>query len=218
MTPVVRLDAPPAQAAAPPVAPAVAAASAAVAEVEAERAALSRLLHDDILQSLIAARYTAELSGAPEVVAAVRGAIAEAREAMWRLRPRTDDGRLLDALDDLAAHRSDLVIALHTTGVPERVDPAAATVAFRVVQAAVALCGAATVRIRVAVRAGVLTVAMCDDGPAYDDAAYTPGSDLTRWLSRAGALGGVARIGDSRSGGTTLWLEIPNALPTEGDR
>lgn len=185
----------------------------ALAEVEEERAALSALLHDDVLQSMLAARYTAELTGAPSaVVDAIRGAIDEAKNAMWALRPRTAEGRLVDALDQLAARSGPVLVTFRADGLPEQIDPAAATVAFRVVQAAAASCHGATVQVRVELVSAVLTVLVIDDGPPYDEVAYEPGSDLTRWLARAGTLGGRARVSEGPAGGTTLWLEIPNAL------
>ena len=184
-----------------------------VAEVEAERAAMSRLLHDDVAQALLAARYAADLAGAPDVSDAVRAAIREVSDAMWRLRPRTGDGDLVQALHDLASRHGDRVIALRAEDVP-LLSLTAATVAYRVVQAAVAASSATTVDVRAEVRYGVLTVSVSDDGPPYDAAA--PDSELARWLGRACSLGGSARVGQSATGGTTLWLEIPNALP-EGD-
>ena len=196
-------------------APVAARAVDAITEVEAERAALGRLLHDAVAQSLLAARYTADLAGAPDVAAAVQCALREVADAMWRLRPRTGEGNLVRALDDLAARHSDRVVALRTDGVPV-LAVAPATVAYRVVQYAVDASSASTVDVRVEVRSGVLTVAVSDDGPGYEDAVYAPDSELTTWLARVCSLGGVARVGTSPSGGTTLWLEIPNALP-EGD-
>jgi signal transduction histidine kinase len=193
-----------------PVRPTAAARAAeAVAEVEAERAALSRLLHDEVLQSLLAARFAADLAGAPDVRDAVREAIAEASSAMWRLKPRTAEGQLVRALDELADRKTGIVLTVRAAGVPERIDPAAATVAFRVVQAVLDACDATTVDARVEVRGGVLTVSVCDDGPSYETAVQAPDSELIRWLARAGTLGGRARIGDGPNGGTTLWLEIP---------
>jgi signal transduction histidine kinase len=194
-------------------------AAVALAEVEAERAALSRLLHDSVLQSLLAARFMADLAGAEDVRDAVREAVADASAAMWSLKPRTRDGQLVRALDELAERRTGVVLAVRADGVPDRIDPAAATVAFRVVQAAVEACLGATMDVRVEVRGGTLTVTVSVDGEAYDAAAYEPESSLTRWLARAGSLGGSARVGDTAAGGTSLWLEIPNALTThEGDR
>jgi signal transduction histidine kinase len=203
---------------APPRAGTATPAAALLAEVEAERAALSRLLHDNVLQSLLAARFAAELAGADDVRDAVREAIAEASAAMWHCRPRTTDGQLVRALDELAERHRDVVLAVRTDGVPERIDPAAATVAYRVVQAAVAACHGSCVKVLVELRAGVLTVSVCDDGPAYDAAAYASESELTRWLARAGAVGGSARVGDGPTGGTTLYVEIPNALRNEVTR
>lgn len=211
MTPVTSV-ATPLRAAAP------ARAAAALAEVEAERTALAGLLHDKVFQSLLAARYTAELTGADDVRDAVRDAMSEVTAAMWALRPRTAEGHLVRALGELADRRTGIVVAVRADGVPERLDPAAATVAYRVVQAAVEACLGTTMDVRAEVRAGTLTVTVCDDGPAYDAAAYEADSDLTRWLARAGTLGGTARVGDGPAGGTTLWLEIPDALINEGER
>lgn len=211
MTPVTSVDAPPRAVAVPR-------AAGALAEVEAERAALGGLLHDKVMQSLVAARFMAELKCAPEVRDAVREAMSEVAAAMWALRPRTAEGQLVSALSDLAERRTGVVVAVRSDGVPDRVDPAAATVAYRVVQAAVDACQGTTMDVRVEVRAATLTVSVCDDGVAYDAAAYEPGSDLTRWLARAGALGGSARVGDGTAGGTTLWLEIPNVLLAEGEK
>ncbi|HEV2889738.1 MAG TPA: hypothetical protein VGX28_05125 [Frankiaceae bacterium] len=188
-----------------------------VAEVEAERAAVSRLLHDDVAQALLAARYAADLAGAPDVADAVRAAIREVTDAMWRLRPRTGEGDLVQALGDLAARHGDKVLALRVEGLP-RLALAPATVAYRVVQAAVAAGDATTVEVRAEVRSGVLTVSVSDDGTSYDAAVHAPDSELARWLGRACSLGGTARVGASLTGGTTLWLEIPNALPEGDDR
>jgi len=66
-----------------------------LAEVEAERAALGRLLHDDVLQSLIAARYAADLAGAPQVAEALREAVAEAK------KPAAADAYTRDRLADM---------------------------------------------------------------------------------------------------------------------
>jgi signal transduction histidine kinase len=134
---------------------------------------------------------------------------------MWRLKPRTPDGELVRALDELAGRRTGVVLSLRTDGLPDRIDPAAASVAFRVVQAALDACAAETMEVRAELRAGLLTLSVCDDGPAYDAAMHAPDSELTRWLARAGTLGGRARVGDGPHGGTTLWLEIPDASAKE---
>ncbi|MDQ1713678.1 MAG: hypothetical protein QOE45_3128 [Frankiaceae bacterium] len=190
--------------------------AAALAEIEAERAALAGILHDDVLQTLITARWAAERNGDALVGDAVRQAIAEARAALWALTPRTEDGTLTDALRTLADRVApDRVLVVHADGVPGRMDVAAATLAYRVVQSAVAACSGRTVEVRVELRSGDLTVSIADDGPAYDAAVDAPGSDLIRWLARAGTLDGTARVGTSPGGGTTLWLQIPDALPKD---
>jgi signal transduction histidine kinase len=193
-------------------APRANAAVAGIAEAEAERAAVARMLHDEVMQTLVTARWLAERSGDEQVRDAVRDAMAEATATMWRLRPRTSDGRLVQALDQLADRYPDRVVCVRADGVPDVLNVAVATVAFRVVQAALAACTGRTVEVRVAVLRGVLEVAMCDDGPPYEAALAEPDSELTRWLARAGALGGSARVGDGLTGGTTLLLELPDVL------
>ena len=190
-------------------------AAEAVLAAEAERDALAGMLHDKVCQSLVAARFAADLARVPGVGDAVKEAFGELRAAMWALRPRTADGNLLDALAQLVERHPEKVVALRVDAVPDRLDVAAATVAYRVVQAALDACSASSVEVRAEVRGGVLTVTVCDDGPAYDAAVHAPGSELTRWLAYGGSLGGRARVGDGPSGGTTLWLEIPDALPRE---
>jgi signal transduction histidine kinase len=188
----------------------------ALAEVEAERAALAEVIHDDVLQTLVMARWSADRAGDARTVETVRAAITEAREALWALRPRTADGQLSEALYGLADHLAPgRVVVVRAEGVPGRLGACAATLAYRVVQAAVAACSGRTVDVRVEVRGGVLEVAVCDDGPAYDAAVDAPDSELTRWLARAGSVGGVARVGVGPDGGTTLWLQIPDALPKD---
>jgi signal transduction histidine kinase len=191
-------------------------AAGALAEVEAERAAAATLIHDDVLQTLVLASWAAERAGNASVRDAVRAAMAEAREALWALTPRTGDGRLGDALYGLADHLAPArVLTVRADGVPGRLDADAATLAYRVVQAAVAASTGSTVDVRVEVRSGELTVAVCDNGPAYDAAVHAPDSELTRWLARAGSLGGTAQVGTGPAGGTTLWLQVPHALPMD---
>jgi signal transduction histidine kinase len=190
--------------------------AAALAEVEAERAALAKVIHDDVLQTLVMARWAADRSGDTLVRDTVRAGITEAREALWALQPRTTNGELGLALYGLADHvLPDRVVIVRAEGVPGRLDPGAATLAYRVAQAAVAASSGRTVDIRVEVRAGVLEITVCDDGPAYDAAVDAPDSELTRWLARAGSVGGTARVGSGPDGGTTLWLQIPDALPKD---
>jgi signal transduction histidine kinase len=188
----------------------------ALAEVEAERAALAQVLHDDVLQTLVMARWAADRSGDTGVRDAVRAAITEATAAVWMLRPRTADGALGRALHDLADRVSpDRVVVIRADGVPGQLDVAAATLAFRVVQAALAASSGRLVDVRVELRSGVLEVSVCDDGPPYDDAVDAEDSELTRWLARAGTIGGTARVANGSRGGTTIWLQIPDALPMD---
>ena len=131
--------------------------SAVLALAEAEAAAVADALHDGALQALVVARYAADAAvrGGDPVAAreAVQAALVALRHAVWRLRPRGDQG-LVPALRDLALHLD------ATGGAPLRLDvdaaaaaaepalaPEAARVAYRLVQHATG-DRALTVRVR----------------------------------------------------------------------
>ena len=203
-------------------------AAAGVADVEHERAALAGVLHDDAIQSMVAARYAVDRAerGSPEdqpdhladARSAIQHAIVETREAMWNLRPRVTRGQLVEALYALSTRLTEgggPRIVVRADAVPARMATAAATLAYRLVQEAAGCAsrigGATRVEVRVTMRLGVLEVFISDDGSGYVSAA-APGGQLARWLDRVERLGGYVRLGDGFAGGTTLAIELPNAL------
>ena len=89
-----------------------------VAAAMEERARLAHVLHDDVLQSMVAARLALDLVGRTlrdstvlePVHAALDQAVADARLAMWELRPRVSaEGGLHAALTALAERRPEQV-------------------------------------------------------------------------------------------------------------
>ena len=148
-------------------------------------------LHDGPVQSLVAARYAADLAvrgGDPLLVRdAVQIALVELRSALWHLRPRTsaEDG-LAAALDLLSAQlvrdsRPGLALDL----APEAGDePVFAALAYRLVQAAALASGeqALSVVVRRTPIGSRLTVtgsADAIDGPAWSHAVAALGGRLT---------------------------------------
>lgn len=173
-------------------------AAALLQAAEADAAARADDLHDGALQALVVARYAADLAvrgGDPAVTReAVQEALVALRRAVWQLRPRGEDG-LAAALADLSAQRTGAGLpALELDLAPDadRLAPAAAGLAYRVVQAS----GATRVEARA--DGGELRLALVD------------GVLLPGWALRAEALGGRAEPGP------VLVLPLPD--PAEGDR
>ena len=106
---------------------------------ERELDQLADALHDGPMQSLMVARYAADAAvrgGELEPArAAVQDAVVELRELVWSLRPRGGDG-LVAALEQLVARRGARPLTLDLPSADVDVDPAVATLAYRVVQAA----------------------------------------------------------------------------------
>ena len=180
--------------------------SAVLSLAEAEADAAADGLHDGALQALIVARYASDAAVRGGDAAAARDAVQEAlvalRRAVWLLRPRGSKG-LLEALQQLATQVVD------AGGAPVLLDvdddaaavldtaltPAAATVAYRLVQHAT---GDAPVTVRVRRTSSGLRFAL--DVPLPDPA----GEAL-----RARAVGGALLA--TRDGAS---LHLPLSRPT----
>ena len=121
--------------------------SAVLSLAEAEADAAADALHDGALQALVVARYAADAAVRGGDAAAARDAVQEAlvalRRAVWLLRPRGSKG-LLEALQQLATQVVDAGCAPVVLDVDDdaaavldtELTPAAATVAYRLVQRA----------------------------------------------------------------------------------
>ena len=180
--------------------------SAVLSLAEGDADAAADALHDGALQALVVARYAADAAVRGGDPAAARDAVQDAlvalRRAVWQLRPRGEQG-LLDALQRLAAQ------VVEAGGAPVALDvddtdatvldtaltPAAATVAYRLVQHAT---GDAPVTVRVRRTSTGLRIAL--DVPLSDPA----GEAL-----RARAVGGALLA--TRDGAS---LHLPLSRPT----
>ena len=205
---------------------------------EAERARVSRDLHDDVGQALTSvllglrliesslAANEVELDDARRRTEDVRELVADAlrrtRKLAFDLRPTVlDDVGLLPALERLAQDitaRGDTTVALASDGLVEaRLPSEVETVVYRVVQEALTNvtrhAGAATASITVIVAGGRVRALVEDDGIGFDTgAAPTRGHlGLKGMAERADLVGGTVGLSSTPGSGTTILLELPLA-------
>ncbi|MBB5235233.1 GAF domain-containing sensor histidine kinase [Deinococcus budaensis] len=195
---------------------------------EEERRRISRELHDDTAQVLIAtsrrvARLARELDGdhkgrVDDILADLQQAIESVRRFARNLRPSVlDDLGLLPALEWLAgqAHTD---TRLEVSGPERRLTPALELTVFRLVQEALTNvdkhAGAHSAAIRVAYGPGGVRVAVTDDGQGF-----TPGQALARaqgghlgligLRERVALAGGLLDVESEPGRGTTLTFTLP---------
>ena len=205
---------------------------------EAERARVSRDLHDDVGQALTSvllglrlvesslADNEVELDDARRRTEDVRELVVDAlrrtRKLAFDLRPTVlDDVGLLPALERLARDmtaRGDTTVSLAAHGfAANRLPPEIETVVYRVVQEALTNiarhAGAATASITVIVAEGGVRALVEDDGVGFETAAApTRGHlGLKGMAERADLVGGTVELTPTPGSGTTLLLELPLA-------
>ena len=205
---------------------------------EAERARVSRDLHDDVGQALTSVLLGLRLlesslasdevalddarRRADEVHDLVVDALHRTRKLAFDLRPTVlDDVGLLPALEHLAqdmTSRGDATVALAAHGfAADRLPPDIETVVYRVVQEALTNitrhAEAATASITVVVADGRVRVLVEDDGVGFEtDAAPTRGHlGLKGMAERADLGGGMVELSSTPGSGTTVLLELPLA-------
>lgn len=209
--------------------------AAVIAAQEAERARVSRDLHDDIGQALTSVLLGLRLMerdhlgegegigpGRPvdELRALVADALRRTRELAFELRPTVlDDVGLAPALTRLAAvvsERSGLIVDAVVDSLPEHAGVAAdvATVVYRVVQEAltnvVRHAHASSASVAVTASAARLRAIIEDDGVGFDPAeALTGHLSLQGMTERAELIGGTVRVVSAPGVGTTVVLEVP---------
>lgn len=205
---------------------------------EAERARVSRDLHDDVgqaLTSVLLGLRLLESSLADDEVALdaarrrtddVRTLVADAlrrtRQLAFDLRPTVlDDVGLLPALERLSQEmtaRGDTTVAVAAHGfAADRLPPEIETVVYRVVQEALTNisrhASAATASVTVIVADGRVRVLVEDDGVGFETNA-TPMRGhlgLKGMAERADLAGGTVELASTPGSGTTLLLEVPLA-------
>ena len=195
---------------------------------EEERRRLSRELHDDTAQVLVAVgrrldRLTRELAGtartrAEDLRADLNAAIASVRRYARNLRPSVlDDLGLLPALEWLAGQAA-TPTRLEVQGAERRLGPDAELAVFRLAQEALTNVDkhahAASCALRVQFLEGALQVTVADDGRGFD-AANTPDLAARGHLGLMGLrervelAGGQLQLKSAPGQGATLRFSLP---------
>lgn len=206
-----------------------------IAAQEAERARVSRDLHDQIGQSLTSVLLGQRLvldaldgdperrdvhARAEEVRALVAEALNEVRQLAFELRPIVlDDIGLVAAVQRLAAdvserHALDLQVDLDDLSDDTRLPPDLETVVYRVVQESLTNvtrhADATQVRMSVRVCDGLLRAEIVDDGAGFDPTEARERSlGLIGMAERATLAGGSVEVVSAPGAGTTVRLELP---------
>jgi signal transduction histidine kinase len=188
---------------------------------ERDRAELASALHDGALQSLVAARYVADIAGSAvpdgsldEARRGVQDGLVDARRALWQLRPHAADGQdlagALDALGRQLAESIGLRVELTVDALPRTLRPVVASSAFRLVQemlrTSVRDRAATTATVTADIAGDMLVVTVTDDGVGQL-VEVPPG--LARWREWVTLLGGDVRLRGKRGGGGYLRARVP---------
>ncbi|MCE2542562.1 MAG: hypothetical protein J4F30_03850 [Acidobacteria bacterium] len=199
----------------------------------AERARLSREIHDTLLQSLVGVALqfdvlAGSLDGAPEqakrrlqtIRKDVEEYIREARESIWSLRSRPSGRSLATVLRETCEHASrdtDLALDFTVAGAPLQVSTVAEEQLVRICREAVTnvLLHAEARRIEVALQyeSDSILLRVSDDGHGFDAGRQTDDADghlgLVSMKERAESVGGGVEIVSNREGGTEVRAYMP---------
>jgi signal transduction histidine kinase len=200
-----------------------------------ERTRLAREIHDTLLQGFTGVSFQllaamGKLNGAAEsnaslnaVLALAQKTLADARQAVWDMRPPALQGddfceglrTALDATQSGAALTFDYAVR----GVPRALEPQVETVVFRVAQEAVANvvkhADARSVRVTVAFRERSVRLFVGDDGRGFivqpDLHSYAGHWGLLGMRERASQLRGKLSVRSAPGAGTKIVLHVPTA-------
>lgn len=214
------------------------------AEREAERQRLSRELHDQIGQDLVALslelhslkkkvifnhKAYEQLEQVQEIVAHLDQRV---HDFAWELRPVIlDDLGLQVALLTLVEKwsvKSDIRIAFQAKGIDKlKLPPNVESGIYRIVQEGLTNISkhsnASSVKVTIRFQSSLLTVVISDDGQGFDVvAARSNGSDrrsfgLIGMLERVELIGGILDISSKNNCGTKIRVSVP-LFPRKKDR
>ncbi|MFO0552522.1 MAG: sensor histidine kinase [Polyangiaceae bacterium] len=203
---------------------------------EDERTRVARELHDELGQELTALRYSLTFTkqryqkdpssvhtNLDELESLVQRTAATVRHVVSELRPAAlDDLGLRGAAEALIAKVRQgvgLEVTLEAEGELAALSPDVALAAFRILQESltnvVRHARATSVAVRLVERAGALSIRVSDDGVGLASSkkdGRPRGVGLIGIRERASALSGSARFESNDSGGTTVFVEIPNQV------
>ena len=190
---------------------------------EEERKRIARRLHDELGQTLAAARWA--VAGAdPAEAERLLGLSVEGMRLLAReLRPPLlDELGLVPALRALADRFSSSGVVAEVEGPSGRFSPEVETAAFRVVQEALANverhAAAHQVAIRIERRRGDLVGEVADDGRGFDPEGVREGLGLSGMKEWVGFLGGELRVRSKPGRGTQVVFSIPYHDPRSDRR
>ena len=200
---------------------------------EAQRLTVANVLHDDIVQTVVAALYQVEGLRAgggakseelERVAALLKQTITDARSVIWELRPPVLDGLGLDGALQALANRvsadGGFVVETDLGGVPSpppRISTALYVIAREAMQNARRHAGATKVSLRVELLPGIdegtqrvrLTVA--DDGVGFDREAVAAADHfgLTMMDEQAALAGGTFAVTSRLGSGSVVEATVP---------
>jgi len=202
-----------------------------IQEQENERRRLSRELHDQIGQSLTAAKLNVEalrsatspalIGRLDETAAILDQLLDQVRQISLDLRPpMLDDLGLVPALRswlDEQGRRASVAVRFSAENIPEKLDPEIQITCFRIAQEAItnAVRHANATQLDIALRCArgkTLQLLARDNGIGFDaQSAQAQAVDLglIGIKERAALVGGRARIMSSPSKGTTIQVSLP---------
>jgi len=182
---------------------------------EEERTRIARKLHDELGQTLAAARW-AVAGGDPKEAERLLGLSVEGMRSLAReLRPPLlDELGLTPALRALADRFSTSSgVAAEVEGPSGRLPPEVETAAFRVIQEALANverhAAAKQVAIRIERRRGGIVGEVADNGQGFDPELAANGLGLSGMKEWVGFLGGELRVRSKPGRGTHVTFSIP---------
>ncbi|MGW4199621.1 sensor histidine kinase [Streptomyces sp. NPDC004726] len=190
--------------------------------VDGERRRIERDLHDGVQQRLVAlgmllgrARRSRDPERADQLILQAheesRLALAELREAAWRVYPTVLDEAGLHAALETVAERTHLPVRLEYAVEPppaRQVETVAYFVVSEAVTNVVKHSGATRITVTLRRDGGTLRLSVEDDGSGGADPA---GSGLTGLASRVAALDGHFAVHSPSGGPTTITAELPCA-------
>jgi signal transduction histidine kinase len=187
-----------------------------VTTADAERKRLERNLHDGAQQRLVAAQLALRMARnrlqAPEldpILDELKAALEDLRELARGLHPAALQRGLFAAVGALAA-RSPVPVEYEDViedRLPEPLEVAAYYVIAEAITNAAKHAEASLITVRVTAEAGVLRVAVADDGRGGAD--FGDGSGLVGLRDRVEALRGTLRVSSPAGAGTTVRAELP---------
>lgn len=188
---------------------------------EQERRHIARELHDEIGQTLTAAKLRVkalgDLPGTAETVQALDHVLQQVRSLSLNLRPSMLDDLGLPATLRWYLGQQGLLgrftTELELHGVDGRLHPEVETTAFRIVQEAMTNvlrhAAASRVVVRVSSDASQLTVEVEDDGLGFDTRANHLSFGLQGMRERAALIGGSLQVDSAPDKGTRLRAVLP---------